>query len=261
MAPRAIDDSEFVWMLRGEASFVTGGEVVRLSPGLLLLVPPGPRHSFVWDERRASRHGYVHFRPEEVAGRTVAGVRLRRMTERDPMAGLCAYLLWLGRERPDGWEAWSERTLGALLSVFTTGPLPGDEAPSVLPIPLSAALDHLRHGWSEMPLRRITVAELADAAHVSRSYLNRLFRGAFGTGVTTGLERLRCLRAETLLTRTDMTIGSIAELCGFADLYHFSHRFTRLHGVPPSVYRRGGGADASMLDQPGTRRLANALWP
>jgi AraC family transcriptional regulator len=62
MGPRVIDDSEFVWMLRGQALFVTEGEERPLSPGHLLLVPPGVRHSFVWDRRRASRHGYVHFR-------------------------------------------------------------------------------------------------------------------------------------------------------------------------------------------------------
>jgi AraC-like DNA-binding protein len=63
-----------------------------------------------------------------------------------------------------------------------------------------------------------------------------------------------------LLTRTDMTIGSIAAVCGFADLYHFSHRFTGLYGVPPSDYRRVGSGGASILEGPGTRRHTNAMW-
>lgn len=45
MAPRVIDDFEFVWMLRGQARFVAGDEELMLSPGYLLLVPPGVRHS------------------------------------------------------------------------------------------------------------------------------------------------------------------------------------------------------------------------
>lgn len=104
------------------------------------------------------------------------------------------------------------------------------------------------------------VGELASAARVSRGYLNRLFRTEFGISVASGLESLRCSRAESLLTRTDMTISSIARRCGLADLYHFSHRFVRRYGVPPSAYRDVGTPPHSALDHPGVRRLAFALW-
>jgi AraC-like DNA-binding protein len=121
-------------------------------------------------------------------------------------------------------------------------------------------MEHLRREWSEMPFRRIDVAELASVAGVSRSYLSRRFHEEFGVSVAAGLEGLRCSRAETLLVRTDMTIGSIARQCGFADLYHFSHRFDRRYGMPPSVYRDRGGPHPSASDHRGVRRLANALW-
>ena len=105
-----------------------------------------------------------------------------------------------------------------------------------------------------MPLRRVSVAELAAVAHVSRSYLNRLFQAEFGVGVASGLDRIRCFRAETLLTRTDMKVTSIAHECGFADLYHFSHRFKRLHGVSRSAYRAAASSVTFAMDHPrGTR--------
>jgi AraC family transcriptional regulator len=260
MGPRVIDDSEFVWMLRGQALFVTDGGERPLSPGRLLLVPPGVRHSFVWDRRRASRHGYVHFRPEQVGGRTVVPVQLRRMTERDPLAGLCAYLIWLSQEQPEDWEGRVRETLRFLLGVFASEPIPGDDVREALPAPLSAVVDHLRREWSQMPLRRVGVGDLASTVGVSRSYLNRLFQARFGVSAAAGLERLRCSRAESLLTRTDMTIGSIAHQCGFADLYHFSHRFARRYGVPPSAYRAFGSPPFSVLDHPGVRRFAHTVW-
>lgn len=260
MPPRVIDDFEFVWMLRGQARVLSVDEKLQLSPGQLVLVPPGVRHSFQWDDRCASRHGYVHFHPEPVLGRAPTRVQVRRMTEHDPLAGLCAYLLWLGHERVDGWEHLARQTLQFLLALFTSGPLPGDAATTVLPAPLLAVIDHLHREWSQMPLRRIAVDELASAARVSRSYLSRLFRAEFDISPASALERLRCFRAETLLARTNMTISSIARQCGFADLYHFSHRFTRLHGLPPSIYRDAGRPTLSVLDHPGVRRLAYALW-
>lgn len=260
MPPRVIDDFEFVWMLRGQARFVAEDGDLPLFPGRLLLVPPGVRHGFIWDQRHASRHGYVHFQPEPVGGRAPSRVRLCRMSEDDPLAGLCAYLLWLGRERPSGWQYRASQSLRFLLAVFTSWPLPHDEVRTMLAAPLSAIVDHLRREWSDMPLRRVGVEELASIASVSRSYLNRLFQAEFGIGAAAALEGLRCSRAETLLTRTDMTISSIARQCGFADLYHFSHRFARRYGVPPSVYREAGARSMSVLGHVGVRRLALAVW-
>jgi AraC family transcriptional regulator len=153
-----------------------------------------------------------------------------------------------------------EQALRFLLARFVSGPLPGDDDGSVLSAPLLAVIDHLRGEWLQMPLHRVGVGELASAARVSRGYLNRLFRTEFGISVASGLESLRCSRAEMLLTRTDMTISSIARQCGFADVYHFSHRFVRRYGVPPSAYRDVGTSPHSVLDHPGVRQLAFAMW-
>ncbi len=157
-------------------------------------------------------------------------------------------------------SATSRRPCQFLLALFTSGSLPSDEAHTVLPPPLSTVVDHLRREWSEMPLRPIRVDELASIARVSRSYLSRLFQAEFGISVGSCTEGLRLSRAESLVARTDMTISSIARHCGFADLYHFSHRFTRRYGVSPSVYGNEGVSSPSVLDHPGMRRLAHALW-
>lgn len=259
MAARVIDDCEFVWMLRGWARFTTEQEQISLSPGQLLLVPPGLRHSFAWDDERPSRHAYVHFQPREVGGAPVTQATLRRMTDRDPLGQLCAYLLWLGQERPDGWPGRADEVLRLLLALVTVGPLPADDGGARLPDSLRPAIDHLRRAWSRMPLRRVTVDELAAAASVSRSYFSRMFRAEFEMSPAAALERLRCARAETLLARTTMTVSAIARQSGYADLYHFSHRFARLHGLSPSAFR-DTRSTASVLDHPGVRHLAYAVW-
>jgi AraC-like DNA-binding protein len=55
-------------------------------------------------------------------------------------------------------------------------------------------------------------------------------------------------------------VGAIARQCGFADLYHFSHRFSARYGVPPTAYRGMGTPVSSQLDHPGLRRLALSVW-
>lgn len=258
MTTRVIHDYEFVWMLRGQAHLVTADAQARLVPGHLLLVPPGIEHGFRWDQRRASRHGYVHFQPEADPG--VTRPVLRRMTEHDPLSGLCAYLLWLGTAQDPGWEEHASAVVRHLLDLVVGGPLPSDDVNGQLPGPLAAAVDHLRSEWAQPPLHRIDLDELVAAARVSRSYLSRCFAAEFGVSVAAGLERVRCSRAEPLLARTDLPVSEIAEQCGFADLYHFSHRFTRLYGMPPTAYRHAASLAVSALTEPGVRRLAHAIW-
>jgi AraC family transcriptional regulator len=233
LPPRVLDDFEFVWMLRGRARFRAQGREIPLTTNHLLLVPPGLEHSFIWDPKLPSRHGYVHFTRDDLVP------RIELCELRDPLKGLCAYLL--------AEESTVDQTLDFMLDVIKL-----DSAPSLAPA-LAGAIDHLRDHWAHMPLRRIGVAELSAAAHVTRGYLNRLFQHAFQVSAVTALERIRCARAETLLSRTDLTIDTIARQTGFANVSHFSHRFATVHGMPPSVYR--SSPIASVLDHPGIRLL------
>ncbi|HZA79647.1 MAG TPA: AraC family transcriptional regulator [Acidimicrobiales bacterium] len=260
LATRVIDDFELVWMLRGQARLTLDEAELSLSPGQLLLVPPGVRHGFVWDEDRPSRHGYVHFGPQRIRPPQPTQVQIRRMTPDDPLAGLCAYLLWLAGDAPDGWQPRASETLQLILSLIVAGPLPPGVAAPVLVPALAAAIGELRQEWSRMPLHRMGVGELARRAHVSPGYLNRLLRAGFGVSAAAALERVRCSRAESLLLRTDLTVEAVAHHCGFADPSHFSHRFTAIHGVSPRAYRAAGTPSPSVLNDPGVRRLSHLLW-
>jgi AraC family transcriptional regulator len=259
LAERVIEDFEFVWMIRGSARFVAGLETP-LVPGDLLLVPPGVRHGFRWDPASPSRHGYVHFGIADVGRDVEPRVRLTRMSGVDPLAGLCAYLLWIGRSHHVDWQVWARRALEFMVSLVESGPLPSAEVTPALTGPMRAAISHLQREWSHLPLRRIGVDELAGLAHISRGYLNRLFHAEFSVSASVALEQARCSRAETLLTRTDLTIAAIAHQCGYADGGHFSHRFSRIYGMSPTSYRISANRAPSVLENPGLLRLSRLLW-
>jgi AraC-like DNA-binding protein len=42
--------------------------------------------------------------------------------------------------------------------------------------------------------------------------------------------------AKKLLSSKELSVGNVAELCGFSDVYYFSKVFKREVGVPPSEY-------------------------
>ncbi len=259
--PRRLDDFEFVWMLRGSATWrADDGRTAALRPGVLLLVGPGTRDRYAWDPAGSCRHAYVHFRVETDAD--PASWPVCRPAEPDgPLPGLLAYLLWLGSRAPVGWQDRVDDVLGLLLATYVDGPLPEPDPP-LSPV-LGAVVDHVRAAWGDGRLRQVSLGELAGAASVSTGYLARQFRRQYGVGPVTAFERLRLARAASMLLRSNYPIAVIAERCGFADQYHFSRRFSTAYGSPPSRYRRlGSGADAdSALAGARLLRLADQVWP
>lgn len=258
--PRLLDDFEFLWMLQGFAEWQCDDTRHVLAPGSLLLARPGMRDRFAWDPRRPSRLGYVRFRLRDRSAGAQWPV-LRTTGRDDPLRGLTRYLLWLGSRQPARWEERIHDAVALMLTVYVQGPLPSAAALPELPAALDPILDHVRVAWSAGPLRPLSRTELARAGSMSPGHLSRIFREHCGVGAVAAFELLRLMRAETLLRRSNMSVSSIAQACGFADPYHFSHRFKNAYGVSPRTFREGGNATRpTPEDAPGVRLLAHRIW-
>ena len=88
----------------------------------------------------------------------------------------------------------------------------------------------------------LDVEALARGAHMSAGHLSREFRLAYGESPYAYLMTRRIERAMALLRRGDLSVTEVCFAVGCSSLGTFSTRFTELVGVPPSVYRRAGGA-------------------
>ncbi len=84
---------------------------------------------------------------------------------------------------------------------------------------------------------RITLAELAAAAHLSPNHLLRLFKAATGSSPGDYLLRVRLNHAAKLLRESSRSIGEIASSSGFADSNYVSRRFRARYGQSPRDYR------------------------
>jgi AraC-like DNA-binding protein len=234
--PRRLDDFELVWLISGGARWrdVAGGPRLTLRPGDVLLIPPGTTDEFRWDERSASRHGYVHFRARTAVDSS--GWPLCRAGQLPgPLGGLLEYLLWLSEEPAPGWRERAEDVLATTVRAFVSGPLPQPHSAAEPPA-LAAALEQVRRLWAG-GMRPVRLAELAAAASVSPAYLARQFHDRYGCGPVAGLERIRLERARILLERTNLGVAEVGRACGFADPLHFSRRFRAVVGVAPRDYR------------------------
>jgi transcriptional regulator GlxA family with amidase domain len=87
------------------------------------------------------------------------------------------------------------------------------------------------------PERRWTVAELAGAAHMSRTAFTQRFSEVVGLAPLTYLSRHRMQLAEQLLATNDLTVTEVALRVGFGSAAAFSRAFKRAHGRAPSASR------------------------
>ena len=83
----------------------------------------------------------------------------------------------------------------------------------------------------------IRVADLAAAANLSKSQLERRMRKTFGLSAMQYVLRARCERAADLLADTDMPLAEVAVLSGFYDQADLTHRFARLTNHTPAQFR------------------------
>lgn len=100
---------------------------------------------------------------------------------------------------------------------------------------LERATDYINDNLSQ----KLTLTEIAGAAHMSPYHLARLFKAAIGLSPHQYVIHRRVERAKTLLVHTDLSIAEVAGAAGFANQSHLSSHVRRLLGVSPGALRRG----------------------
>jgi AraC-like DNA-binding protein len=87
------------------------------------------------------------------------------------------------------------------------------------------------------PGRAWSVRELSKQLHYTPDHFSRLFRAVRGESPREFLIRTRIEEAKHLISMSSHSIGRIADLLGYSDVYHFSKQFKEKTGIPPSRFR------------------------
>ena len=98
-------------------------------------------------------------------------------------------------------------------------------------------LVQIREEMQQHPESDWNVEALCLRTHVSRSYLQRMYKRYFGKSIFEELIGFRLQKAKELLAGTDHTLAQIAELCGYTSYAHFAKQFKAYEGITLSMYR------------------------
>jgi AraC-like DNA-binding protein len=83
----------------------------------------------------------------------------------------------------------------------------------------------------------LSLADAAQAAHLSPNYLAHLIKKETGKTFVDIVTERRMEKAQELLCNTALRIQEIAAAVGFEDDAYFARRFKQVHGMSPRAYR------------------------
>ncbi|MFE9249623.1 GlxA family transcriptional regulator [Streptomyces sp. NPDC007088] len=118
---------------------------------------------------------------------------------------------------------------------------PGGQSQFSVPLEQVATtrrIEDLRHHILRQIARPLTIAALAEYAHVSERHLTRLFRAELGMTPHAYVESLRVEQARHALETSDATLERIASACGFGTTDTLVRAFRRRLDTTPTDYRR-----------------------
>lgn len=90
----------------------------------------------------------------------------------------------------------------------------------------------------------ISVADIAENLHISRSSVSHIFSSRLGIHFCDYINALRLSDAVELLKNRSYTMTQIANRTGFSTIRTFNRAFAKQYGVAPSVYKKSFKSEA-----------------
>jgi len=224
-------DLWLVWAGRGRMQLTDG--VIDLVPGTCVWMRPGRSYIARQDPKDRLGVSFCHFKLAGNKGQVkneppfeVTSVRSLELAQQ-----LMAEVVRQSRARP----RLAARVLSSLLEVLTAD---HREVASASLSRHHGLMHSLAAQIAEEPGRSWRISDMAKAAGYAPDHFSRVFRDVMGRRPQAYILDARMLRARQLLKETHLSVGEIAQVLGFRDIFYFSRQFRTLCGQPPTRFRR-----------------------
>lgn len=183
-------------------------------------------------------HDYLHFDTETMEEEVLVRAIPRGAVFRTSPEALAA-ASEIAKELKSGLPRYRAKTLSALGNLFLCRVAAGQEYAAAQERKRNHAdtLLALREAVYREPQKPWTVERLAHRACMSRSGLQHLYKAYFGVSCMEDVIAARIGLSKTYLLSGDLTVGQIAEKCGYQSTPHFIRQFRSVVGVTPEKFR------------------------
>lgn len=230
-------EHEAIIVGRGTYRCTLNGTALTLGAGEALLVKPGDRHA----DHLVAGTGYHALWFRLAGGVFAAAVEPAQQVVRATGKGLTHAAERMHALVLDGEPgARLDAELASLLWSCAAG-LPAVALAPAFSQTTSGFAAQLHAVFARLPAGRLAVAQLADELGLSPRTLERRCRDELQYGPAQAHARWRLERAAELLLSTDWPVRAVSDTLGFANPFHFSRAFARVHGSSPAAWRSRGG--------------------
>ncbi|HEX2185183.1 MAG TPA: AraC family transcriptional regulator, partial [Chloroflexota bacterium] len=244
---RVVPNHILFFGIGGEATVSLGTERYALHPGHILLTPPHLPHSIRHHPRRPLQLLTVHFTARLYGVLDVPaffGFPTRLSPAAPTWRALAAtarrIIAELSRGLPGCALAVNGDAMRLLALLWRESLAQGAAAPGLRQPAHLAQVERLAPVFRLIQARyaeRLTLHDLAGAAHLHPAYFATVFRRVAGVAPLHYVARYRLDRVRDLLLSTDLSIAEIAQRTGFGDAYYLSRVFRRTAGMSPRSFR------------------------
>ncbi|MEE1315322.1 MAG: AraC family transcriptional regulator [Faecalimonas sp.] len=131
-----------------------------------------------------------------------------------------------------------EHLFGFLELLAAPSSIPEIPTASKAPSPSEKLFSSVQEYMQLNYFRPIQIADICKSTNISRSYLFRIFKKYANTNVEDYLISLRIQHAKRLLTATDFSVATIANLVGYPNITSFYRVFKRIEKKTPNEWRK-----------------------
>lgn len=228
---------ELVYVDRGELHNLAGGTDILLQQQELLLIGRN-----VWHMQYADlpvNFLTVSFRTD--AASPCAALAGRRFSLTEQQVALLRQMLAENNAAEYAHDSMESLLRLLLISLLRSEQTRRSEKPKALPATSHTEqriVDHLIQTISARSGQKLSLQQLADSAHISTTYLHRIFRTQLGMTPGVHLAKVRIEESKLLLRDGALSMGEIAKQLGFSSQQQFSRQFRAVAGMTPSEYVR-----------------------
>lgn len=227
------------WVASGKGHLTLAGQNHPLSPGSVFFYGPRVAHRITTDPSERMVKYFVNFEgPGAAALLRKHHLKIPSFRQLPPSSRLMEFfdlLIETGARSTSAQGLLESLLLESLLVLASGEGAPSDSHQG------KAYQTYLEcRTYLENNLRKLrSMDDIASACHIDPAYLTRLFRRFAGETPHRVLTHLKMNAAALQLVRRQALVKEVAEEFGYADPYHFSKAFKKIHGLPPESYARG----------------------
>ena len=242
---RVIDSHELIFVKQGKLDMWEDDHTFHLCAGQTLHLWPGRKHGSCKAMPRGLKFYWIHFEIEDRNGNDeryleddlAPGMKLPQSVKIDQPARLERLFRIFLDDQETGQLHPNAANLLAMLMLIEVAQCCQEEKPPITED--SNVVATWVHTYIRINFARpISTHKIAKAIGYNADYLGRVYRETYGCTLTEAIHQRRVSMACEYLLDSNLSIGQIAQQCGFKDAGYFRRIFRRHLQISPNAYRK-----------------------